>query len=372
MAATRRDASFPPSEMLRRDRFDVGAAIAPAPRERPGARHRRDQLRCIRILPAPPARRAGYLPQERRLLRRVQRPETGRGRCRRSRRRPDRGEARAPSLLAALREGRAASKSTLTFDACLDQYLDVLERGGAREKTVRTMRGIADRRVRPSSAPSRCRRSRSPMCGPCCVRSRTCPARRRPRFFACWRGVRGRDPRGRPRPLAARQARPEGVAEARIDEEAAPPRRSRARAAPRGREDEDARLPRRCSRCSRSPACASVRRSASPGRTSTLTQGSSASSANSPTTTGPTSTLRPRTRTRAPALPAPAPRARRAQARLVWTAADDPVFAAGRRKPKGYRNVRRALADAVKEAGITSPLTSASRRTRCGTRTRRT
>jgi integrase len=35
-----------------------------------------------------------------------------------------------------------------------------------------------------------------------------------------------------------------------------------------------------------------------------------------------------------------------------WTADDDPIFAAGRRKSKGYRNVLRALAEAVKEAKI--------------------
>src|SRR5262249_40982095 len=35
-----------------------------------------------------------------------------------------------------------------------------------------------------------------------------------------------------------------------------------------------------------------------------------------------------------------------------WKAADDPVFAAGRRKAKGYRNVLRALAEAVKAAKI--------------------
>jgi integrase len=36
----------------------------------------------------------------------------------------------------------------------------------------------------------------------------------------------------------------------------------------------------------------------------------------------------------------------------VWTADDDPIFAAGRRKAKGYRNALRALATAVAEAGI--------------------
>ena len=57
---------------------------------------------------------------------------------------------------------------------------------------------------------------------------------------------------------------------------------------------------------------------------------------------------------RVAALPATAPRPRRAQARRrSWNADDDPVFAAGRRKPKGYRNALRALAEAVKEAKIT-------------------
>lgn len=37
----------------------------------------------------------------------------------------------------------------------------------------------------------------------------------------------------------------------------------------------------------------------------------------------------------------------------VWTAPEDPIFAAGRRTPKSYRNVRRALASAMKEAKIT-------------------
>ena len=36
------------------------------------------------------------------------------------------------SLLAALREGRATSRSVLTFGTCLDRYLDALEQGGVR------------------------------------------------------------------------------------------------------------------------------------------------------------------------------------------------------------------------------------------------
>ena len=35
-----------------------------------------------------------------------------------------------------------------------------------------------------------------------------------------------------------------------------------------------------------------------------------------------------------------------------WTADTDPVFAAGRRKPKGYRNALRALGEATAEANI--------------------
>jgi integrase len=53
------------------------------------------------------------------------------------------------SLLAALREGRAASKSTMTFGACLDTYVDTLAASGARSKTIRTMRDVADVHVRP-------------------------------------------------------------------------------------------------------------------------------------------------------------------------------------------------------------------------------
>jgi integrase len=52
------------------------------------------------------------------------------------------------SMLSALRERRAASKTALTFDACLDRYLNALE-ASARAKTVRTMREIVDRHVRP-------------------------------------------------------------------------------------------------------------------------------------------------------------------------------------------------------------------------------
>jgi integrase len=52
------------------------------------------------------------------------------------------------SLVAALREGRAASRSTLSFDSCLDRYLEALEGGSAREKTVRHNRWIAKRYLR--------------------------------------------------------------------------------------------------------------------------------------------------------------------------------------------------------------------------------
>jgi integrase len=52
------------------------------------------------------------------------------------------------SLLAALREGRAASKSMLDFDTCLDRYLQALDSGTTREKTVRHNRWVAKRYLR--------------------------------------------------------------------------------------------------------------------------------------------------------------------------------------------------------------------------------
>ena len=63
------------------------------------------------------------------------------------------------SLLAALQEGRAASKSDADFDTCLDRYLDALEQGGAREKTVRGNRWVAKKYLRDRLGPNRCRRS---------------------------------------------------------------------------------------------------------------------------------------------------------------------------------------------------------------------
>jgi integrase len=53
------------------------------------------------------------------------------------------------SLLAALHEGRAASRSALTFDTCLDRYLEALEQSGVREKTITGNSEIASRHVRP-------------------------------------------------------------------------------------------------------------------------------------------------------------------------------------------------------------------------------
>jgi hypothetical protein len=50
--------------------------------------------------------------------------------------------------LAALREGRAATASTMTFDTCLDVYLEALTASGAREKTIRHNRWIAERYLR--------------------------------------------------------------------------------------------------------------------------------------------------------------------------------------------------------------------------------
>ena len=53
------------------------------------------------------------------------------------------------SRLAALHEGRARLRSTLTFDVCLDRYLAALERGGAREKTIRHNRWVAKKYIQP-------------------------------------------------------------------------------------------------------------------------------------------------------------------------------------------------------------------------------
>src|SRR6478752_1476450 len=52
------------------------------------------------------------------------------------------------SRIAALREGRAATKSGLTFDTCLDRYLAALEQGGRRDKTVNGNRWIAKKYIR--------------------------------------------------------------------------------------------------------------------------------------------------------------------------------------------------------------------------------
>jgi integrase len=52
------------------------------------------------------------------------------------------------SMIAALREGRAASRTALSFDTCLDRYLEALEGSGAREKTVRHNRWVAKRYLR--------------------------------------------------------------------------------------------------------------------------------------------------------------------------------------------------------------------------------
>jgi integrase len=55
--------------------------------------------------------------------------------------------------LAALREGRATIASAATYDGCLDAYLEALKASGAREKTVRHNRWVADRYLRAGLGP---------------------------------------------------------------------------------------------------------------------------------------------------------------------------------------------------------------------------
>jgi len=96
------------------------------------------------------------------------------------------------ALLSALDDGRVASRSELTFDVSLDQYLEAHAASGARAKTNRTMRGIADRHVRPTR--SRCRRSPRPTCAASCAPSLTCRARQAQRSTGDARRVRRGDP----------------------------------------------------------------------------------------------------------------------------------------------------------------------------------
>jgi integrase len=55
--------------------------------------------------------------------------------------------------LAALREGRATVASMATYNACLDTYLEALEASGAREKTVRHNSWVAKRYLRTDLGP---------------------------------------------------------------------------------------------------------------------------------------------------------------------------------------------------------------------------
>jgi integrase len=54
------------------------------------------------------------------------------------------------ALIAALHEGRAASRSILNFNDCLDAYLEALAGGDARERTVHHNRWVAERYLRPT------------------------------------------------------------------------------------------------------------------------------------------------------------------------------------------------------------------------------
>lgn len=257
------------------------------------------------------------------------------------------------SLLAALREGRAASKSDLSFGDCIDRYLGALEASGARSKTIRTMRGDANRHVRP-------------MLGAKPVQQIT-PADVR-KVLASVAHLSGST-----RTKVYRVLR-EGFAVAvredtvvrspldKLDRRELPRQRSSKR--PR-RLDETELEQLLAAAKTRTPgyhalfvllAFTGLRVREALGLTWAdvdLEQG--VVKVERQLADDDKTYIDVKTANALRELPL-YPLLRRVlvehKLAAVWTADDDPVFAAGRRRPKRYRNVRRALAIAVKEAGI--------------------
>jgi integrase len=256
------------------------------------------------------------------------------------------------SALAALHEGRATSKSALSFDTCLDRYLDALEEGGAREKTVRHNRWIAKRYLRDrlgakpvqeitTTDVRQVLRSVKHLSG--WTKAKIVQVMREGFAVAIREDALVRsplerlDPRELPRPGSTKKPRRLDAAE--LDKLlAAAKKKTRLlhplRAArfhrladPRGAR---AYLGRRRSRPGSPPGRATAgRRRPPPPR------GESENAERD-------LPIYPRLRRALPEHKLATP----------WTADDDPVCAAGRRKPKGYRNVLRAFADAVTAAKI--------------------
>ena len=253
------------------------------------------------------------------------------------------------SLLSALDEGRAASKSELTFDACLDRYLETLRLGRAGEDdphNARNRRSPRSPGARHEAGTEDHHRRRARRI-----------ARRRTPFGLDRnegvprdaRGVRGGDPRGRAHPLAARQARPREVPKQRSTKK---PRRL-----------DDADLERLFAAATPGYrivfvllAFTGLRIREALGLTWAdvdLEHGLirvERQLADDDVTYVDVKTAN--ARRELPLYPVLRRSLVEHKLAAIWTADDDPVFAAGRRKPKRYRNVRRALADAVKHAEL--------------------
>lgn len=276
------------------------------------------------------------------------------------------------SFLAALREGRAAIASTTTFNACLDTYFDALEAGGAREKTVRHNRWVAARYLRAGLGAKpvqkitiidvrKILKANSHLSGWTQVKIMQVM---REGFAVAIREdalvrspLEKLDPRELPKPGSKKKSR-------RLDDAelvrllAAAKKKTpgyyalfvllvftglRIREA-LGLTWADVDIDRGVLRIERQLADDDRRH------------------------------LKVKTKSAERELPL-YPQLRRvlAEHKLAspWNHDNDPMFAAGRRKPKGYRNVLRAFGEAVKEAKIAWPTTSGCRRIRCAIPTRR-
>lgn len=257
------------------------------------------------------------------------------------------------SHLAALREGRATSASATTFGACLDTYLDALAASGARNKTIRHNRWVAGHYLRDELGPKpvqkitpadvrKILRAVSHLSG--WTQTKIVQVMREGFAVAIREDALVRspleklDPRELPKPGAKKKPR-------RLD---------------------DAEIERLlCAAKKKTPgyhplfvllAFTGLRIREALGLTWRDVD-LDAGVLRIEQQLGDDDRARLDVKTASAARELPLyPRLRRVLAahKLVtpWNAADDPVFAAGRRKSKGYRNVLRALAEAVKEAKI--------------------
>lgn len=257
------------------------------------------------------------------------------------------------ALIAALREGRAASRSVLSFDDCLDAYLEALAGGSARERTVEHNRWVAERYLR------------TPLGAKPVQQITTADVRRvlrSVRHLSGWTGVK------------VVQVMREGFAAA-IREEAlirSPLEKLDPRELPKPR---STKKPRRLDKAEldrlldaakiKTPgyhvlfvllAYTGLRiREALALTWADVDLDAGVLRVERQLADDDRTTIEVKTANAERELPL-YPRLRRALAEhklaSPWTASDDPICAAGRRKPKGYRNVLRAFAEAVAEAKI--------------------